>query len=92
MEWSAVAHGRGVPKALHPLAEITFPAKAPGAQAITLKVPLTVRRSGSLFDGSVRVPEQAGSGTAKVVLSFPDWREAKVEPTTYEVPIVDQRK
>jgi RNA polymerase sigma factor (sigma-70 family) len=92
VEWVSVEHGRGVPKDVHPIAEITFPANTPDAKPVTLKVPLTQRRSGSLFDGSVRVPEQAGSGTAKVVLSFADWKEAKVESATYEVPIIDQGK
>jgi hypothetical protein len=37
----------------------------------------------------VRVPEEAGNGKAKVRLSFPGWKEAKVAPATFEVPVVD---
>jgi hypothetical protein len=37
----------------------------------------------------VRVPEEAGNGKAKVVLSFPDWKEARVAPATFEVPVSD---
>jgi hypothetical protein len=35
----------------------------------------------------VRVPDEAGSGKAKVTVSFADWKEGKVVPATIEVPI-----
>jgi hypothetical protein len=35
----------------------------------------------------VRVPKEAGNGKAKVTLSFPDWKEGKVEPATFEIGI-----
>ena len=35
----------------------------------------------------MRVPDAAGKGTAKVTLSFPDWKEGKVIPTTVKIPI-----
>jgi hypothetical protein len=35
------------------------------------------------------VPPDAGNGKAKITLSFPDWKEGKVAPTTLQVPIVD---
>jgi hypothetical protein len=38
----------------------------------------------------VGVPSEAGK--AKITLSFPDWREGKVAPATFEVPIVDAKK
>jgi hypothetical protein len=37
----------------------------------------------------VRVPEEAGSGKAKVTYSFDAWREGKVAPTTIEIPIAE---
>lgn len=37
--------------------------------------------------GSVRVPNQAASGKAKITLSFPDWKEVSFAPVTFEVPI-----
>jgi hypothetical protein len=36
----------------------------------------------------VRVPEEAASTLAKVTLAFPDWKEGKVIPATFEIPIV----
>jgi hypothetical protein len=36
----------------------------------------------------VRVPAEAGKGKAKVIVSFPNWKEGKVAPKTFEVPIV----
>jgi hypothetical protein len=40
----------------------------------------------------VRVPSEAGNGKAKITLTFPDWKESKVAPATFEVPIVDAKK
>jgi hypothetical protein len=39
----------------------------------------------------VRVPAEAANGKARITLSFPDWKEGNVAPTTVEVPIVDAR-
>jgi len=36
----------------------------------------------------VRVPDEAGNGSAKVTVSFPDWKEARVAPATYRLRIV----
>jgi hypothetical protein len=40
-----------------------------------------------LFHDPVRVPEEAGNGTAKVTLSFPDWKEGKVAPSIVKIPL-----
>jgi hypothetical protein len=37
----------------------------------------------------VRVPDDAGSGKAKVTLSYPKWTGRALAPTTVEVPIKD---
>lgn len=37
--------------------------------------------------GPVRVPDDAGNGKAKITFSMPDWKEGKVTPATFEVPI-----
>jgi hypothetical protein len=39
----------------------------------------------------VRVPAEAANGKAKVTLSFPDWKEGQVAPTTQEVRVVDPK-
>jgi hypothetical protein len=36
----------------------------------------------------VRVPDEAGSGSAKVTVSFPDWKEARVAPATSRLRVV----
>ena len=38
----------------------------------------------------MRVPKDAGKGKARVTLSFGAWKEGKVAPATFEVPIVDE--
>jgi hypothetical protein len=40
---AALLHGKSVPKDVHPVAEITFPARVRDARPITIKVPLTQR-------------------------------------------------
>jgi len=40
-----------------------------------------------VFYGPVRVPDESVSGKAKITVSFPDWKEGKVAPATFEVPI-----
>jgi len=38
------------------------------------------------------VPKEVGKGNAKVTLSFDAWKEGKVAPATFEVPVVDEEK
>jgi hypothetical protein len=38
----------------------------------------------------VRVPAEAGIGKAKVTVSFPEWKEEKVEPITYEIEVTQK--
>jgi hypothetical protein len=40
----------------------------------------------------VRVPKEAGKGNAKVALSFDAWKEGRVAPATFEVPVVEEEK
>jgi hypothetical protein len=40
----------------------------------------------------VRVPDEAGSGMAKVTFSFEKWQEGKVASRTIELPIVEPEK
>ena len=42
-----------------------------------------------MFAGAVAVPEEAGSGKAKVTFSFNAWKEGGVAPSTIELPILD---
>jgi hypothetical protein len=37
----------------------------------------------------VRVPEEAGLGTAKITMSFPEWKEGQVAPATVEMRVVE---
>jgi hypothetical protein len=40
----------------------------------------------------VGVPSEAGNGKAKITLSIPDWKESKIAPATFDVPIVDAKR
>lgn len=44
-----------------------------------------------MFHDSVRVPEKAGLGTAKIRLSFDDWKAGQVTPATLMVPVVEPK-
>jgi hypothetical protein len=35
----------------------------------------------------VRVPEAIGKGKVRITLSFPEWKEGKVAPRVFQVPI-----
>ncbi len=35
----------------------------------------------------MRVPDNAGSGEAKITVSFPDWKEETITPATFDVLI-----
>jgi hypothetical protein len=39
----------------------------------------------------VRVPDEAGTGKAKITLSFPEWKEGKVTPATFDVVIAEPK-
>jgi len=39
----------------------------------------------------VRVPDGAGSGQAKVTLSFPAWNEGNVASATFELPVEEPK-
>jgi hypothetical protein len=41
----------------------------------------------SAFHGPVRVPDEAGSGKARVTVSFPAWKQGKVAPTMFDIDI-----
>jgi hypothetical protein len=71
---------------IHPLAEITFPAKA-GADPVPIKLTLDQRCCNARFFTTLRTPAEIGSGKAKVLLSFPAWTDVKVTPATRELAI-----
>ena len=37
----------------------------------------------------MRAPLEAGLGKAKVTVSFPDWKDGKVAPVTFDLLIVE---
>jgi hypothetical protein len=37
----------------------------------------------------VRVPENAGIGIAKVTLAYPGWKDRRVTPAMFEIPVKD---
>jgi hypothetical protein len=37
----------------------------------------------------VRVPAEAAPGKAKVTISYPDWKDGKVAPAVFAIPIVN---
>jgi hypothetical protein len=75
-----------IPKDVHPIAEIECPPGWFGREPVRWKVELQERDSGTVFHGPVRVPFSAGTGTARVTLSYPGLAR-KVIPVTVEIPI-----
>ncbi|HKA07585.1 MAG TPA: hypothetical protein VKD71_10030, partial [Gemmataceae bacterium] len=77
-----------VPREVHPIAEIRFPARKPGQKEVTRKYVLQ-SWPGHVFLGPVSVPDEAGPGMAKVTLTFADWKEGRVMPATAVLPVLD---
>jgi hypothetical protein len=75
------------PKGVHPFADVEFPAKNPGAPPIKKRYPLDQFCCDGLYQGSVRVPAEAGAGKARVTFSFDAWKGVTVTPTTVEIPV-----
>ena len=75
------------PKGVYPVADVEFPPKKPGDPPIKKRYPLDQHVVEGCFRGPVRVPDEAGTGKAKVTFSFDAWRGAKVAPSTFEIPV-----
>jgi hypothetical protein len=87
-DWVVISQDESIPPFISPRMEIELPGKGKGAPPTKATVPL--RRTGqAIFIGTVRVPNDIGVGKAKVHLSFPDWKEFDVAPTTREVPVTE---
>jgi hypothetical protein len=77
------------PAAVHPVADIEFPAADAKAKPVRMSIALKSRCCGTLFRETVAVPEVVTLGKAKVSLSFPDWKDGHVTPTTGEVAVTN---
>jgi hypothetical protein len=75
-----------VPRDAHPVAVIEFPTKEGGTGRV--KVSLAQPCCDVRFYQTVRLPDQAVAGKAKVTLSFAAWTDGHVIPATLEVPVV----
>ena len=42
------------------------------------------------FEGRHGVDRTIGSGNVKITLAFPEWKEARVAPGTFEIPVADE--
>jgi RNA polymerase sigma factor (sigma-70 family) len=80
------------PAGVHPVVDVEFPAKKPGDPPIKRSYPLTDHLFDSVFRGPVRVPDEAGSGLAKVTFSLDGWKAAKVASSSYEIQVQDPPK
>lgn len=80
-----------LPSDVHPQAVIEFPGRRPTDPPVVVTVALKRRCCGDNFFEVMLVPLDAGTGTAKVTVSVPDWKEGKVAPATFEVPVVAQQ-
>jgi RNA polymerase sigma factor (sigma-70 family) len=78
------------PKGIQPVVDVEFPAKNPGSPTIKKRYLLDQFCCDGLYRGPVRVPDDAGAGTAKVTFSFDAWKEGRVAPTTVEIPLDDE--
>lgn len=80
-----------VPSVFHPIARFEFPHKEKGKLPILIEQKLSERCCGDNFYATVKVPEEAGEGNARVEVSIADWREGNVAMATFEVPISNSK-
>jgi hypothetical protein len=67
-----------IPADAHPVGDIEFPARPP----LTARVVFRQRCCGDRIHGTLRIPDAAGAGRVKVILTLSDWKEGRVAPAT----------
>lgn len=77
----------GLPDYVYPLVTMELPDSGAAALQAPVKFELKTRCCQRLFLGSVTIPASVGTGTAKVKLSFPDWKEGGVRPSTDSIEV-----
>jgi hypothetical protein len=77
------------PQDIHPVARFEFPPKLPGGKRIVREIPLDLRCCGDTVYTEFSLPREAGTGVAKVTVSYPAWKNEVVHTKTFEVPIED---
>lgn len=75
------------PQDIHPVARFEFPAKLHDGEAIVREIPLNLRCCGDTVYTEFTLPREAGSGNAKVTVSYPAWKDELVHSRSFEVPI-----
>lgn len=70
------------PPEVHPVVEIEFPAAEPNGDPVKTQFTLQERCCGSLFCETIAVPKGIALGTAKVRVSFPDWKLVPIAATS----------
>jgi len=77
----------GLPDYIYPTVTMELPDSGGTAVQVPVKFELKTRCCQRLFLGSVTIPASAGTGTAKMALSFPDWKEGAVRPYTDSIEV-----
>ena len=83
-----VAYAKVIPPALVPKLQVSFPPASPGAPALIKSFDLTRRCCGVNLYGDVAVPEDIGTGKAKVEISLEAWPGVFVAPSQHEIEII----
>ncbi len=86
-QWVEVYLSESIPRSVRPHVEIEYPGKEDGVPPIRTRVSLQPWQAS--FIATVRVPEEAGPGSARVYLSFPEWKSFDVAPCVRELPLTE---
>jgi hypothetical protein len=76
-----------IPTDAHPTAVVEYPPRTPGAASVVRTFKLDLRCCGDTAYAQIAVPREAGDGSAKVTLAYPEWKERVVHPATFQVLI-----
>src|SRR5262249_20615792 len=86
--FASIPTQQGFPAQLHPRIDVTMPSKSDPKKTLRRTLTLAERCCGTHFLTQVQVPEDCGLGKARLLLSFPDWKEGNVVPAVVELPMV----
>jgi len=76
-----------IPRDVHPIAVVEFPAQISGGRPVVREFDLEERCCGDTVFTRMTIPREVGSGIAKVLLSYPAWTNRTIHSDTFLIPI-----
>jgi hypothetical protein len=78
------------PEAVRPVVEVEYPAVDEKSPRVKKTYTLSGYRCGAAFRSNLQVPDEVGSGKAKIRLSFDAWKEGQVKASEVEFSVREE--